>query len=145
MNLIPLLPHVNAALNSVTIVLLLTGLFLIRTGRKGAHRKVMAATLVVSALFLVSYLIYHFSAPVFVFPGQGLIRPVYYTMLVSHVVLATVVTPMVALTAWRGLTGQSERHRPLARLTWPVWFYVAVTGVGIYLMLYHIYPSPGGV
>lgn len=134
------LPHVNAALNSLTIVLLLAGLVLVRSGRAGAHRVVMAAALVVSALFLASYLVYHFTAPIFVFAGEGWVRPVYYVMLVSHVVLAAVATPMIALTAWRGARGVLERHRPLARWTWPIWMYVSVTGVLIYAMLYHIYP-----
>lgn len=137
------LPHVNAALNSVTIVLLLAGLVLIRTGRRDAHRAVMAAAIGVSALFLVSYLVYHFTAPIFVFPGEGWVVPVYYVMLVSHVILATIVTPMIVVTAWRGATGRLERHRPLARWTWPVWMYVAVTGVLIYALLYHVYaPAP---
>lgn len=145
MNMVGYLPHLNAALNSLTVVLLLVGLILIRTGHRALHRKVMISTLVVSGLFLVSYLIYHFTAPVFVFPGQGFVRPIYFAMLISHVILATVVTPMVAVTAWRGLTGGFDRHAPLARWTWPIWFYVATTGVAIYVVLYHLYPSPSGV
>lgn len=133
------LPHVNAALNSLTIGLLVAGFVLVKTGRVRAHRAVMAAAVGVSALFLVSYLVYHFTAPVFVFSGEGWVVPVYYAMLVSHVVLAAVATPMILLTAWRGASGRLERHRPLARWTWPVWLYVAVTGVLIYAMLYHVY------
>lgn len=133
------LPHVNAALNSITTVLLIVGFMFIRTGWREMHRKVMIAALAVSAAFLVSYLVYHFTAPIFVFPGEGWVRPIYYAMLISHVALATVATPLIAVTAWRGLTGRFERHRLLARWTWPIWLYVSVTGVLIYVLLYHVY------
>ena len=134
------LPHVNAVLNSVTIVLLLIGFILIRSGRRKAHQAVMIAAVSVSAVFLVSYLVYHFTAPIFVFRGEGWVRPVYYAMLISHVLLATVVTPMIIVTVLRALRGRFDRHRALARWTWPVWMYVAVTGVLIYALLYHVYP-----
>lgn len=133
------LPHVNAALNAITTVLLVVGLAMARARRPEIHRPVMAAALVTSAIFLVSYLIYHFTAPIFVFPGQGWTRPAYYALLISHVVLAAVVTPMIGLTAWRGLRGTIESHRPLARWTMPLWLYVSVTGVMIYVVLYHFY------
>jgi uncharacterized membrane protein YozB (DUF420 family) len=137
------LPHLNAALNAVTAVLLVAGVGLARRRRAMAHRVVMAAAVVVSAVFLVSYLVYHVTAPVFVFAGTGWVRPAYYAMLVSHVLAAAAVTPMVALTVWRGATGRLDRHRPLARWTWPLWLYVAVTGVVIYGLLYHVYaPAP---
>jgi uncharacterized membrane protein YozB (DUF420 family) len=107
----------------------------------------------VSAVFLVCYLTYHFTAPVFVFPGRGWVVPVYYTMLISHVVLAMVAAPMVAITAWlafsawrNGGAGAAaavfNRHRALARWTFPIWLYVTVTGVLIYVTLYHVYPAP---
>ncbi|MFA7429392.1 MAG: DUF420 domain-containing protein [Rhodospirillaceae bacterium] len=134
-----ILPHVNAALNAITTVLLVVGLVMARAGRADVHRPVMAAALVTSAIFLVSYVIYHFTAPIFVFRGEGWVRPVYYAMLISHVVLAAVVTPMIAVTAWRGVRGTIDRHRPLARWTMPIWLYVSVTGVIIYAALYHLY------
>ena len=147
-----ILPHVNAALNTISIVLIAFGYILVRSGRRAAHRQVMIVAIIVSAIFLVSYLVYHFTAPVFVFPGKGWVVPVYYVMLVTHVILAIVVTPMIALTAWRGITawrggagldapGAFDRHRAIARWTLPIWLYVTVTGVIIYVVLYHVYAS----
>lgn len=133
------LPHLNALLNTVTMVLLVTAFVLIRQRRIDAHRRAMIAALTVSALFLVSYLIYHFSAPIFVFRGEGVVRPIYYALLISHVVLAAVATPMILVTAWRGLNRIDARHRALARWTWPLWMYVSVSGVIVYLLLYHVY------
>lgn len=134
------LPHVNAILNALSTILIIIGFVLIRSGRSEQHRKVMISALTVSAIFLVSYLTYHFTAPIFVFPGTGWVVPVYYAMLISHVILATVVTPMVMVTAYRALKGQFDRHRALARWTVWIWLYVTITGVLIYLILYHVYP-----
>jgi putative membrane protein len=136
------LPHVNAVLNTTSTVLLLIGFAFIRAGRPDIHRKFMIAAISVSAVFLACYLVYHFIAPTFVFPGTGWTRPVYFTMLASHVLLATIVTPMIGVTAWRALRGNFERHRAIARWTLPIWLYVTVTGVVIYVILYHVYP-PG--
>ena len=136
-----ILPHINAALNAASTILIVIGFFLIRNGRRSAHKKVMISAIFVSAVFLVFYLIYHFNAPVFVFPGTGWTIPVYYTILISHVILATVVTPMVGVTAWRALNGSFDRHKAIARWTLPIWLYVTVTGVMIYVTLYHIYPT----
>ncbi len=136
-----ILPHVNAVLNTVSTILILIGFAMIRSGRREAHKKVMVSAIVVSAVFLVFYLIYHFTAPIFVFPGTGWTVPVYYTMLVSHVILATIVTPMVIVTAWRALHGRFDRHKAIARWTLPIWLYVTVTGVLIYATLYHVYPA----
>lgn len=133
------LPHLNAALNAATTVLLIVGVVAARAGRADIHRPVMVAALGTSALFLTSYVIYHVTAPTFTFPGQGWTRPAYFTLLFSHVVLAVVVTPMILLTAWRGMRGQLETHRPLARWTVPLWLYVSVTGVLVYLVLYQVY------
>lgn len=135
------LPHVNAVLNALSTVLLVIAFAFIRSGNREAHRKVMLAAIVVSAIFLASYLTYHFTAPIFVFKGTGWTVPVYYAMLVSHVILATIVTPMVFVTAWRSLHGQFDRHRAIARWTLPIWLYVTVTGVVIYVVLYHVYPT----
>jgi len=140
--MLAMLPHVNAALNTIATVLLLSGFILIRAKRPDLHRPVMIATIVVSAVFLICYLIYHFTAPVFIYRGPDWSRPAYYTLLISHVILATLVTPMVAVTAWRALRGQFERHRKIARWTWPIWFYVTTSGVAIYVVLYHMFPIP---
>ena len=137
-----LLPHVNAVLNSMSVVLLLIGFILIKLGRKEAHRKFMVAAIVVSGVFLVSYLTYHFTAPVFVFPGTGWAVPAYYTLLVSHVVMAMVVVPMVTVTAWRAYRGQFDRHKAIARWTWSIWMFVTTSGVAVYAILYHVYPAP---
>lgn len=133
------LPHITAGLNATALVLLLTGFVLIRGGRRDLHRKVMLAAVAASGLFLVFYLIYHATAPIFVFRGTGLARPVYYTLLITHVVLAAVVTPMIGVTVWRAVTGRFEPHRGLARWTLPIWLYVSVTGVLVYAFLYHVY------
>lgn len=132
------LPHVTAALNALTMLFLLVGFFHIRNGNRDAHRAAMIAAVASSALFLAFYLLYHFTAPIFVFRGQGAIRPVYYFMLVTHVVLAAAVTPMVLLTLARALRGRFEPHRGMARWTLPVWLYVSVTGIAVYVMLYQI-------
>lgn len=136
------LPHINAGLNSIATVLLLLAFVMIKAGRKEAHRRLMLATIAVSAVFLVSYLIYHFTAPIFVFPGTGWTVPAYYTLLITHVICAAAVTPMVFITAWRALHGRFERHRAIARWTWPMWFYVTTSGVAVYYVLYHVYPAP---
>lgn len=133
------LPHVNAFLNGVTTVLLMIAFVLVRKGNIDGHRKAMLAALGVSAVFLVSYLTYHFTAPIFRFRGEGMIRPVYFTLLITHVVLAAIALPMILMTAWRGLHRADARHRALARVTWPVWMYVSASGVLVYWMLYHAY------
>jgi len=138
------LPHVTAALNALAGLLLLVGFILIKLRRKRAHRFVMTAAVSTSVLFLVAYLAHHFTAPVFVFPGQGLVRPIYFAMLISHVALAVTVTPMVGLTVLRARRGDFAAHRALARWTFPVWLYVSVTGILVYLLLYHVYPPVGG-
>lgn len=134
------LPHVTAALNATALLLLLAGFALIRRGRRLPHRRIMLAAVATSGLFLVAYVIYHATAPIFVFRGQGAVRPVYYTLLVSHVVLAAAVTPMIGVTLWRALAGRFASHRGLARWTLPVWLYVSVSGIVVYAMLYHLYP-----
>jgi len=136
-----ILPHLNATLNAISTILLTIGFLMIRSGKREAHKKVMISAIVVSAIFLVFYLIYHFSAPIFVFPGTGWTVPAYYALLISHVILATIVTPMVAITAWRALHGSFDRHKAIARWTFPIWLYVTVTGVMIYAILYHVYPA----
>lgn len=136
------LPHVNAVLNGISTIFLIIGFIHIRAGRKEAHRKAMISAMVVSAFFLVSYLTYHFTAPIFKFPGTGWAVPAYYTLLISHVVLATAVTPMVVVTAWRALHGQFELHKGIAKYTWPVWIFVTTSGIAVYAILFHVYPAP---
>ncbi|HWR14621.1 MAG TPA: DUF420 domain-containing protein [Terriglobales bacterium] len=133
------LPAVNAVLNGTAAVLIGIGIYLIKTGRQKAHRAVMIAAFCTSTLFLISYLIYHAEVGSKHFPGQGWVRTVYFTILLTHTVLAAIVVPMVLVTLTRGLKGRFDRHRPIARWTYPVWLYVSVTGVVIYLMLYQLY------
>jgi putative membrane protein len=132
------LPAVNATLNATSAVLLAAGFFSIRRRRIVAHFTCMMAAFAVSAMFLVSYVIYHYHAGSRPFTGQGLLRPVYFGLLLTHVVLATVILPLALTTIWRGLRAEFTRHVPLARWTLPIWFYVSVTGVVIYWMLYRL-------
>jgi uncharacterized membrane protein YozB (DUF420 family) len=138
------LPALNAALNALATVLLVVGLRQIRAGRRAAHERTMLAATLVSALFLAGYLTYHFvvipelgHTP---FRRAGVVRTAYYGLLISHVVLAAVNLPMVLRTLYLALRGRWEAHRRLARWTWPIWFYVSVTGVLVYLALYHWNP-----
>lgn len=133
------LPAVNATLNGTTTVLLIIGRTLIAKKLVAAHRRVMIAAVSTSALFLVSYLTYHAQAGSVRFQGQGWVRPVYFAILLTHTVLAAAIVPMVLVTLVRGLRGNFDRHRAIARWTYPVWLYVSVTGVVIYVMLYHLY------
>jgi len=132
------LPTVNAVLNSASAVLLCLGYRCIRRGQVAAHRACMVGAFTVSVLFLVSYLTYHAQVGSVRFPGTGALRALYLTILVSHSVLAAVVPPLAVLTLYRALRGQVDRHRRLARWTLPIWLYVSVTGVVVYLMLYHL-------
>ena len=132
------LPHLNALLNSVSAVLLLAGYFFVRRRRLAAHRRCMLAALGSSALFLASYLIYHFSVGSVRFQGQGWPRTVYFAVLVSHTVLATAIVPLVLVTVTRALRRRFDRHRAIARWTLPLWLYVSVTGVVVYWMLYRM-------
>jgi len=137
---IPYLPHVNALLNSASALLLITGYFFIRRMRVKAHRNCQVSAVVTSTLFLISYLTYHYYHGATRFPGQGLVRAGYFTILISHTILAIVIVPMVLVTLSRAVRGDFERHRKIARWTLPLWIYVSVTGVVVYLMLYHFYP-----
>ena len=131
------LPTLNACLNATAAVLLVAGYALIRTGRKRAHRGVMLAAFTVSTLFLVSYLVYHYQVGSVRYPGGGAIRTVYLTILATHTLLAAAVPPLAIVTLRRGLGARFDRHRAIARWTLPIWLYVSVTGVVVYLMLYH--------
>jgi len=134
------LPHLNAFLNGTSAVLLITGYSFIRARKVIAHRACQVAALIVSSLFLVSYLVYHYHHGTTRFLGVGFVRPLYFTILTSHTILAVVIVPLIFLTFYRALRGDFIRHRRIARVTLPLWLYVSVTGVIVYLMLYHFYP-----
>ena len=133
------LPALNATLNGTSALCLATGYILIRRGDRVNHQRAMLAALTASAAFLVSYLVYHWNIGSKPFPGSGPIKWLYLTILFTHVVLAAVILPMALMTATRGLRAQFDRHVRLARWTLPLWMYVSVTGVVIYLMLYKLY------
>jgi uncharacterized membrane protein YozB (DUF420 family) len=131
------LPALNATLNAIAAVLLFAGWRYIRRGRIEAHRRCMLSAFGASVLFLISYVVYHAAAGSRPFDGEGLVRVVYFVVLVSHVVLAAAIVPLALVTLARGLRRDDARHRRLARWTFPIWMYVSVTGVLIYVMLYH--------
>lgn len=130
------LPAVNAALNASSAILLIAGYLLIRARRVTAHKICMGSAFAVSTLFLISYLVYHYHAGSVPYRGTGWIRPVYFTILISHIILAAVILPLALLTLYRALRAQYDRHVRIARWTLPIWLYVSVTGVAIYWMLY---------
>jgi uncharacterized membrane protein YozB (DUF420 family) len=132
------LPALNALLNATSAMLLVLGWQLIRRGHREAHRRAMLAAVSCSAVFLVSYLTYHAQVGSVRFQGQGVIRIVYFTILISHTILAAAVVPLVLVTLVRALQARFDRHRRLARITFPVWCYVSVTGVIVYWMLYQL-------
>ena len=135
------LPALNATLNSVATVLLIAGLVFIKSGRKREHIACMVAALAVSAAFLTSYLIYHYNHPTTRFAHDGLPKLIYLLILFTHIPLAMVNLPMIILTVIPALRKRFDRHRRLARWTYPVWLYVSVTGVLVYMMLYRWYPA----
>jgi putative membrane protein len=130
------LPAVNASLNALSAVLLSIGYVLIRTRRIEQHRRIMIAAFATSTLFLGSYLIYHAQVGSVSFTRQGVVRPIYFTILLTHVVLAAAVLPLALLTLSRGLQARYPKHRAIARWTLPIWLYVSVTGVLVYVLLY---------
>ncbi|MFB3905902.1 MAG: DUF420 domain-containing protein [Acidobacteriota bacterium] len=131
-------PAVNALLNLLSALLLTVGFVQVRNGRIRRHRAFMLAAFLTSTAFLASYLAYHYSAGSTRFQGQGWIRPVYFAVLISHSILAALVVPLVLVTLSRGLRGRYPAHRRVARWTLPIWLYVSVTGVLVYVMLYHL-------
>jgi uncharacterized membrane protein YozB (DUF420 family) len=135
------LPALNASLNATSAVLLLAGFILIKRGQRLAHERVMLGALLSSTLFLISYVVYHVQVGSVPFKHQGAVRGVYFFILITHVILAIAIVPLVAVTARRALARRFDAHRRLARLTLPLWSYVSVTGVVIYWMLYHLPPG----
>jgi len=137
------LSHVNAALNATATVLIVTGYVMIRRKKVAAHKAFMLSAAGVSTVFLACYLVYHYFAGHVVFTGTGAIRIFYGILLFTHIVLAVATPPLVIVTLYRALRNQIDRHRRIARWTLPIWLYVSVTGVAVYLMLYVIYPAAG--
>jgi len=143
--IIPLLPHLQAGLNVTTVCLISLAYYNIRQKNRAQHKKFMVAALVVSALFMVSYLIYHSQVGNVKFAGEGGVRPIYFVILVSHVILAALIVPMIVTSAFHALRGSFERHRCIARWTFPLWIYVCLSGVIVYLMAFHLYPPRIGL
>ena len=129
----------NASLNGLSGILLAGGYVAIRARKIQVHKRFMISAFVVSCVFLVSYLIYHYRVGHVAFQGQGWVRPFYFVLLISHTVLAIVIVPMILVTLRRAWLQKFDKHKIIARWTWPLWFYVSVTGVIVYLMVYQIY------
>jgi uncharacterized membrane protein YozB (DUF420 family) len=138
---IRLLPTLNAILNATSGILIVIGFLFIRQRRINAHRACMIAAVCSSILFLISYLVYHYHHGATRFPGTGWVRPFYFILLISHTILAAVIVPFVIVTLVRAFRGQFARHLRVARWTFPMWLYVSITGIVVYLMLYHFYPT----
>lgn len=132
------LPTLNACLNATAFALLLAGWWLVRRGRREAHRRAMLLALATSLAFLVSYLVYHAEVGSVRFAGRGPIRAVYFAILISHTVLAAVIVPLVGVTATHALRGRFDAHRAVARYTLPLWLWVSASGVAVYWMLYRL-------
>lgn len=137
--IVPYLPHFQAILNTLAASLLAAGYYHIKKQNRNTHRNYMISALVVSAVFMVSYLTYHAKVGYLPFAGEGFIRPVYFTILASHVILAAVIVPLVLITVTYAVKGNFEKHPRWARWTLPLWFYVSVSGVVIYLLAFHLY------
>jgi uncharacterized membrane protein YozB (DUF420 family) len=135
------LPAINAMLNATSAFFIISGFIFIKQRRINAHRASMVAALTSSTIFLISYLYYHATHGSTRFSGEGLIRPVYFTILLTHTVLAALVVPFVLAAVYRAARGQFSQHARIARWTFPIWLYVSVTGVIVYLMLYQFYPA----
>ena len=133
---VAILPALNATLNAIAALLLACGYVLIRAGRRDQHRRVMIAAFVTSSLFLASYLVYHAQVGSVPFTRHGVVRPIYFAILISHVTLAALVLPLAIVTLSRALSSRFDRHRRIARWTLPIWLYVSVTGVLVYVLLY---------
>jgi len=137
---ISLLPHLNAILNAMAVFFLMGGFIFIKSGNRNAHQICMILALIISSLFLVSYVIHRLYVPIFVFQGEGAVRPFYYILLISHVILAIAIVPLIVITVIRALKRNFLAHKKLAKWTWPIWMYVSISGIVVYLMLYQFYP-----
>lgn len=147
MELLQVFPHLNALLNAASGLCLTAGFYFIVNRQVQRHRVAMLMASTISAIFLVSYVSHHIIRTYYFglgptrFTGEGLARPIYFTVLTSHTLLAALVAPFVVLTLWRALKGRFDKHRRIARLVFPVWLYVSITGVIVYVMLYQLYPN----
>ena len=130
---------INAVINSIVAFLLLVGLMAVKKGNYRLHKKVMLSAIVLSVVFLVSYIAHHLLSGDTKFGGEGSIRYVYFFILITHIFLAAVILPFILFTAYRALVAEWPAHRKLAKITWPIWFYVSVTGVVVYLMIHPYY------
>ncbi len=139
-NIIPYLPHFQALLNTAATLMLCMGYYFIRQQRRDLHRNCMVTALLISSVFMASYLIYHAAVGYMPFAGQGTIRPFYFTLLASHVILAALIVPLVLATVFLAARADFLRHPRLARWTLPLWLYVSVSGVLIYVLGFHVYP-----
>lgn len=129
------LPPVYAGINAITSIVLIVAFWAVKNGRTGLHQKLMKLALGFSALFLVLYVLYHMTSDSTSYGGEGIIKYMYYIVLISHIVLSIAVIPFVLVTFMRGITNDIERHKKIARITFPLWFYVTVSGVIVYLMI----------
>ncbi len=147
MELLKIFPHLNATLNALAGVFLVAGFYFIRTKKIPKHKVCMLTASSLSAIFLLCYLTHHalrtyyFGLGPTRFTGQGIVRPVYFTILTSHTILAAIIAPLILVTLWRALKGKFELHKKLARWVFPIWLYVSITGVIVYLMLYQLFPA----
>lgn len=130
------LPAVNASLNALCTILLIYGYTLIRAKKREEHKRVMISAFAVSIVFLICYLVYHYNVGSVPYQGQGILRPIYFTILISHILLAATVPVLAILSLWRAFQEKFDKHRKIAKVTLPIWLYVSITGVIVYLMLY---------
>lgn len=147
MDLLQIFPHLNATLNGLSGIFLVLGFYFIRTKQISKHRASMLTAFILSSVFLACYLTHHAIRTYFFglgptqFKGEGLVRPIYFTILTTHTILAAVIAPFILVTLWRALKKRFVVHKKIARLVFPVWLYVSITGVIVYLMLYQLYPA----
>ena len=132
--------HVNAALNALSVLFLLLGYKFIRAGNMEKHKLCMLTAVIISAFFLIGYVTYKLNSGFAKFGGEGIIRPMYFTLLIIHVIGVISIVPLVPLTLFRALTGNFEEHKRFARWTWPIWVFVGISGVVVYVMAIHLYP-----
>ena len=132
--------HVNASLNALSVFFLLLGYKFIRAGNMEKHKLCMLTAVVISAFFLIGYVTYKLNSGFAKFGGEGIIRPMYFTLLIIHVIGAISIVPLVPLTLFRALTGNFDKHKRIARWTWPIWVFVGISGVVVYIMAIHLYP-----
>ncbi len=129
------LPHLNAVINSATAILLFLGLWFIKSGKRSWHKMIMYSAFILSSIFLVSYVIYHASAPHTKFGGEGIIRYLYFGLLISHILLSISIVPLVLFSIYYAVTDRIKKHKKLVKWTWPIWTYVAISGVVVYFMI----------